>query len=191
MAKRNNKIIERMLSDLDNYKSDTKHGNIEFIKDTGIIKLDLKNETIYKPYSNKTLLSNEIYDFIDESYDILRQLDKPIKFQIEFDEAMDDNEKNKILNLIRIHYAVATMETKNKIKRTRILSEILLLIGAIFLSLYIIFEHFNLNYILCEIINIFGWVFIWEACHNFFLTNSANRLELVKNIKLYDAICNI
>lgn len=190
MAKRKNDIIDRMKNDLDNYKLDTKNGNIELIKDIGIIKLDLRGETIYKPYSNKSLLSTDIYDFINESYDILKQLDKPIKLQIEFDEDMSIEEKNNIINLVRIHYAIATMETKNTIKRTRVLSEILLFVGALFLSLYILFEHFSFNYILCEIINIFGWVFIWEACHNMFLTNSSNRIELVKNIKLYDAICN-
>ncbi|MGM9970367.1 MAG: hypothetical protein ACI35S_08235 [Anaeroplasma sp.] len=166
----------------------------EFIKDYNLnnedstITIDLSNCEIYQPYSNKTLLDSNIYDYINQIYRVLNEKKLSKRITIKYPQNMDTNEQEKIKRLLKIHYASMFRENTIEIRRTNKKGLILLLIGAIFLVFYSIMQYNDFNFIYCSIIEIFSWVFVWESCNCFFLVNTSNRVERIKNLNIYNAL---
>ena len=69
---------------------------------------------------------------------------------------------------MKVNYSLRYYEKRTKMKSLAIISLILLLIGCIILATYATLEHFQVNYIVSEVISIFSWVFIWEAADLYF-----------------------
>lgn len=153
----------------------------------GYIQLDLRNVNIYNEYSGETLLDRGIFHFIEETYKFIKKT-TIIKLNISFPEQMTIEEQTKIYNLIKVHYAVAYKLSKQKILKTKILAWILLGIGALLFLFYGLLEWYNVNFVFRGIIEIFSWVFIWESCNLFVFTNTENKMNMVKYLRLFSSI---
>ncbi len=153
--------------------------------DYGIIKLHLERDNLYKNYSNKTLLDEEIFDFIFESFKFIRKK-KKIKLIISYAKDITFEEKEKIKNLIKKYYAIKYKETKDEIRRSKTISFICLIIGIAILITQILLMHFLKNNILNEVINIFSWVFIWEACDIYAFTITKYNISLIQSLRLFE-----
>ena len=83
------------------------------------------------------------------------------------------------MKLFKVHYAILTKERKKENKRAIITSLFMVLIGAIILAIYFTISRlavFEGNDIVKEILNIFAWVFIWEACDQLVFATSRNNI---------------
>ncbi|MDE5715948.1 MAG: hypothetical protein K2I42_07465, partial [Anaeroplasmataceae bacterium] len=168
------------------YKTDKKMLNLEEDKDNSIIFLDLSQKDIYQEFSNNSLLKQDIFDFIEKTYQFIKKNQK-LQIQIQFSSDTSSEEKEKIKNLIHMHYAILFKKATFNIHKTNVIASIVLGIGALLFAVYGFMDWYKVNFIFQGIIEIFSWVFIWEACSLFTFTNSQNRLERFLWYKLYHA----
>lgn len=146
----------------------------------------INHENIYNDFSLKTVLTDELYEYIDS---IMRICDakKDLIIEINFTDGFSQEEKDNIVNLLKAHYAIEYSVHKKIRKRLSYVALGLLLFGALLLSLYIGFTVAKLNTLVSEIISIFSWVFIWESCDLFVFERHNQRLLCFKNMRLFNA----
>ena len=178
-------------------KRDVNKTKVGFIN----IPLLLSKEYLYKDFSlYKDFINEEIFNMIEETYSILLR-ERKIKFNnkknknnlnninillVDKGNEFNKEEEKNLIEKMKLHYAFKIKEINKKIKTINIGSFICLIIGLILTGLYALLSIF-LKYAFAEMISIFGWVFIWEACDLFCFTNLFNRRERRKYINLYSA----
>ena len=178
-------------------KRDVNKTKVGFIN----IPLLLSKEYLYKDFSlYKDFINEEIFNMIEETYSILLR-ERKIKFNnkknknnlnninillVDKGNEFNKEEEKNLIEKMKLHYAFKIKEINKKIKTINIGSSICLIIGLILTGLYALLSIY-LKYAFAEMISIFGWVFIWEACDLFCFTNLFNRRERRKYINLYSA----
>lgn len=179
--------VQKINADIEAYKQDLKLANYNENQNDCYIHIDLTKGEIYQPYSNESLLNEEIFSFIENTYHFVKK-NAQLHLKISFPSEMKDDEKQKIMKLIQIHYAVSFKEITIEIHRTNVRGTIILLIGALLFFIYGLLEWYQVNFIFRGIIEIFSWVFIWEACNQYVFTNTKNKVLRVKYFKLFNAL---
>lgn len=182
-------FINRIENDIEEYQKDI---HLSDVSENGkrekcIIRLDLRDQPIYQPYSGQHMLNDDIFSFIENTFKFVKK-NWDLKIEILYPEEMDIKERQKIRQLIKAHYAISYKETRKKIRRTKLIAWILLIVGSLIFILYGLLEWYQVNFLFRGIIEIFSWVFIWESCDLFVFTNSSNKLELFKYLRLFDAV---
>lgn len=157
--------------------------------DRVIIDLTIKDDSNFlSPYSSSTYsdISSDLSEFITHSlYSI--NIDEDLHFNIYTNE-IDSNTKELYKNAIINHFKDKNIDLYIDIKRLTKISIIMALIGIMALSLMIIFNINNIgNEITSEIINIFAWVFIWEAVDIYFLQRTVIKLKMRKYQKIINS----
>lgn len=171
---------------LDNYcKKDMLDNYYEDEKNCYIV-VSLNKDNIYSEYGKRAIIKEEIFTYIDELYKISNKT-KNINILLDFSDDIEDKEKDYIIELLKTKYALDYRETRLKMKRYAYLSLALLLVGALILIAYVLLEHYQVNYVVSEIISIFAWVFIWESCDFFFFSRKENKILAIKYKDLYNA----
>lgn len=96
-----------------------------------------------------------------------------------------------IQEAIKNYYYEEAIISYRKIRKTIIQSIIFTFLAVIIFSLVIFLNHLSLlSAVATEIIDIAGWVFMWEAVDLFFIERPLNKYELLKNHKLVEATVN-
>ena len=182
-------FINRIETDIEEYQKDIHLSNDskKEKREECIIRLDLREQPIYQPYSGQQMLSDDIFSFIENTFKFVKK-NWDLKIDILYPDEMELEERQKIRQLIKVHYAISYKETRKKIKRTKFFAWVLLIVGSLIFILYGLLEWYQVNFLFRGIIEIFSWVFIWESCDLFVFTNSSNKLELFKYLRLFDAI---
>lgn len=188
MSKNRNlkKEIERDINDILSFeknKNDAAYATIN--DDCAIIKLHLEKDNLYKPYSNNGLLNDEIFDYIYSAFKLVRKK-RSLKLDISFADDINEQERIKIKNLIKKHYALEYQILKEKIKSKKRASFFCLVIGVFLLSLEILLYYFFKNQIVNEVIDIFSWVFIWEACDIIAFTVTKYNINRIQTLRLFE-----
>jgi len=184
MKKELKKEIEQILTE---YKENTLITNLVNKDNISLIDISINNnDELYQVYSNQNILDENIYSYINNMFHLIpRKNDIKIRFHL--NNALYDNQKEKITKLFKSHYALEIVKTNKNLVRNRVIAFILLGIGALLLVAYGLFTHFNFNSVFNEIVSIFSWVFIWESCDILAFSNTSLRIENIKNIRLYKA----
>ena len=177
-----NEIDNQIASTYQKYLKDDLVSNNNLNEAT--IVLHLEDEEYYKDFSNQSLLKQEIFDYLDNSFGLIDKK-KNMKLKVIFKDTTSTFEKEKVLNLIKTHYALEYKNNHKDIVRTRIIALISFIAGLVMFGIYTIFVHYNLNEILQEIIDIFAWVFIWETCDLLAFGVNSYRVKSIKNYKLF------
>ncbi len=146
-------------------------------ENSSTIYLNLCDQPIYQEYSGNKILHEQIISYL--------------RIKILFPEEMKAEEQQNIKKMLQLHYAIEFQEINRKILRTNIKGTISLFLGALLFFIFGILEWYKVNFIFQGIIEIFSWVFIWEACDSFAFTNSENRLRRLRLLNLYRACQNI
>jgi hypothetical protein len=178
------KIISKIETSIEEYRKDITMTNYLEIGDECVIFLNLQNEKIYKEYSEKALLCNEIYDFIDDTYQYVKK-NMRLRLEITFPSVISEKEKDRIIQIIRVHYAVNYDRVRKDIRKTNSLSLLMLGMGIVLLTVFGVLEYYGFNFVLRELIDVFARVFVREACDQFVFTNTRNRVEALKNLRLF------
>ena len=90
---------------------------------------------------------------------------------------IDESEKSAYGDAIRNYFSLKLAETERDIKRKGFVSLIFAIIGVVALIFMIIYESFVNNAVWTECIDIFAWVFLWEAVDQFFIERSGLLLK--------------
>ena len=181
------KSAERMYKELSNQSVEHFY-NIENDDEKKIstITLDLTEGDVYKPYSNQTMLSDDIFDFLEESFKLAKKT-YDIHLVLIVAEEMDENEIEKVKKLIYFHYSVKHTEIKKELRRTKFVGLALLITGMVTYCIYGLLQWFKINFIFQEVIEIFAWVFIWESCDQFFFVTFGKRIEATRSLLLFNS----
>ena len=138
----------------------------------------------YSP-SNKPVISSEVAEFLEDS---VREFHPKaeIKLTIKGD-CVDDNEKPIYAEAIKNYFELKRCETERDIHRKTFVSIIFTVIGVIALAAMFLLDAIFKSEIWTECVDIFAWVFIWEAVDQFFIERSGllmrrKRLENFVNI---------
>lgn len=150
------------------------------------LDLSINKDNIYQEFSPyKKDLNKDLYEYVEDKYRFdFRNRNLKINF-IGLENNFNKEEQNKIIESFKDHYWEEMKIKTNEIRRTIGASITLLIIGLILLSTYVAFSF--LKYEFSEVISIFAWVFVWEACDQFTFTNLSLRKERVKYAKIYNA----
>lgn len=151
-----------------------------------IIRLNVKDDSHFlSNYSDKNMVNIEVAEYIDNSVK-QKKLKNGLSIIISSGK-INNEEKTVYSEAIRNHYRSRIVENNRKIKRYTITSIILLLIA---------FVTFIINFglkvtvggeILLELVDIIGWVFMWEAVDFFFFKRKEVKIENYKNLNIYSA----
>lgn len=138
-------------------------------------------------YSENNDISTEVASFIDQSILSIKKGQK-IHFVIHSD-SIDDNEKIIYKKAIHNHYKDCYINSYIERKRLTKISIIMLLIGMFALGLMI---YFNVSHIISEVfsevIDIFAWVFIWEAVDIFFFQVTTIKYKQLRYYEIANSI---
>lgn len=171
MKNRNNKHLKEIKKDISERNEKLYLENKNKLND---IDVYLTKENTYQEFSNNTLLNENIYSCIEEKFKLFNTLDLKYNINLIFDGSFNIDEKERIKEMIKDHYAIKSIDKRISIRRTNIGSLICLIIGLILLTIYS-FLSIYLKYEYSEILSIFAWVFVWESCDLFCFSNASNK----------------
>jgi hypothetical protein len=136
-------------------------------------------DSILSPFSPKghPTISGEFAEFLDSQYTEMKRNEK-LHIDIECD-TIDDDERLLYEGAIRSYYKAQEKRKTNEIVRNNIIALIMLIIGALVLTLSVMFYVFS-HEIIGEIIDIVAWVFVWESVDLFFIHRSILLRERAK-----------
>ena len=155
------------------------------IQDTAcVINMTVLNDSEFlSPYSptETPIISGEVAEFLENGA-AKRMPKQKVSLNIHSD-CIDDGEKTVYDKAIRNYFNLKLEGANQDLKRNLIVSVIFTVIGVVGLAAMLLFEHFFNNAIWVEVVDIFAWVFVWEAVDQFFI----ERRKLIRNRSKYQA----
>lgn len=139
------------------------------------IKIDLRGEEIYEPYSGKNKLNTNLFEHIQNEAEHIRPA-CPICLDFYIDEK-DEKDIEKITSLYEQNAKFAFSSASNELRKNRIIISFSMILGVLFLIAYEVFMFFFNGNFFGEIISIASWVFIWEAVDRYFFTRLGIQKE--------------
>ena len=95
-------------------------------------------------------------------------------------------EKQRMIKAIKNNYGMEIDDRDYDIHVANKKSLSLFFIGLLFIILSFAFGT-QIPSFIAELINIVGWVALWEMCENLLLNNAAKRTERIYKLQLYDS----
>lgn len=144
-----------------------------------------KIDDLYMKHDYKKLaLSDDVCDYIEEIAYII-----PLKYEIILEihcPEISDEEQTRIKKVIKNNYGMEIDDRDYDIHVANKKSCSLFFIGLLFIILSFAFGT-QIPPFIAELINIVGWVALWEMCENLLLNNAAKRTERIYKLQLYDS----
>ncbi len=154
-----------------------------------LIRMQVRNDDDFlSKYSPKDqiLISNDVVEYLDNAVKSKR-LDKDLHIIIS-SNVIDEKEKTQYQKGIRNYYRLRILDIERRLKTNTFLSILMISFAILIFSIYIFMEISNTGYIILQLIDIAGWVFVWEAVDLFFLERKRLKYEQLRDCSLYDAI---
>ena len=129
------------------------------------------------PYSANTgeVISSEVADFLTASAQEFPPR-TPLTLRI-YSDCIDTSEKQIYREAIRNYFSLQRIANRRDMRRNAILSSTMLLVGILALAGMFVAEHFQIRQLWIECIDIFAWVFLWEAVDLRFIERGRLRLQ--------------
>ena len=142
-------------------------------------------EEIYSGYNydRNEVLNPALSDFLVENAESLHKRSK-LRIKIFSDFSLEEHE---LFSAIKNKFKGEFESYERKLKQTAIFSLVVLILGILFLGIFVLEEMFFHNVVLSIILEIASWVFIWEAVDSFFLERIALKEKRRQMARLYDA----
>ncbi len=158
----------------------------------GRVVVDLRvinDNDFLSPYStaNHNAISEGVSDFIEHSLsDVFPE--KPIHFRI-YSDVITKEEQVEYTQAIHNHYADKYRQTCLEKKKLHNVAIIMALVAVAALSFMIGIDIAGLRTeVFTEIVDIFAWVFMWEAVDIFFLECTMLRFKQRRYLRLADSV---
>lgn len=145
-----------------------------------VIKINIRKKEDYTSKFNDDILSSELSNYImDECRGF--SLNSNIRLEITSKYAMNDSEKNKLVDMIRSNFGNDVSEILLYRKKGIIIDFLMIGFGAFALIFYIFSSDIP---ILSELILIFSWILIGESLYNLIFTGFSNMIDMKRRKKL-------
>ncbi len=132
----------------------------------------LNDDEFLSPYSETStpMISSEVANFLEGSAKAFSPNDQLI-LNI-YSDCVDDDEKQLYPNAIKNYYSNQLKSLRMELKRNALIVILFTLIGVAGLTFMVLYSHFGKNAVWAECIDIFAWVFLWEAVDQLFIQRS-------------------
>lgn len=149
-----------------------------------VINMTVLNDGEFlSPYSatDSPVVSSDVAEFLENgAANFLPK--QTIELNVHSD-CIDDNEKLVYDSAIRNYFRLKADGADTELKRNLIVSVVFTVIGVIGLAAMLLFDHFFNKAIWTEVVDIFAWVFVWEAVDQFFI----ERRKIIRSRRKYQA----
>ena len=147
----------------------------------------LNDDDFLSPYSptETPVIASDVAEFLEQG--AVNYLPKQQVQLNVHSNCIDDNEKVIYDKAIRNYFNVTLDEVQKDMQRNLIISVIFTIIGIVGLALMFLLDHFDVNGIWVEVVDIFAWVFVWEAVDQFFI----ERRKMLLDCRKYKAMANM
>lgn len=158
----------------------------------GRVLVDLRvidDNDFLSPYStaNHNVISDGVSDFIEHSLSDVPS-EKPIHFRI-YSDVITPEEQKEYTRAIHSHYADKYRQTCMEKKKLHGVALVMALVAVAALSFMIGIDIAGLRTeVFTEIVDIFAWVFMWEAVDIFFLECTMLRFRQRRYLRLADSV---
>lgn len=150
-------------------------------QDIKVINMTITDTSNFlSPYSkeSKPVISSEVAEFLDNCTNQFHPKEKLcLNITCSF---VTDKEKEIYTQAIKSYYSNKLVDLVRNKKRKNIFGIICSSIGVIALALMFISDSLNTSKIITEYINIFAWVFIWEAVDILFVEGGSFRFKILR-----------
>ena len=135
------------------------------------------DEGFTSPYSaaGKPVISAEVADFLENAVKAHSPKEKLI-LNVKGD-CIDENERVQYAAAIKNYYSLKLKEEERERKNRTKVAAIFALIGIIALAFMFYLSEREVSEIWKECIDIFAWVFLWEAVDQFFIERGAVKIR--------------
>lgn len=154
-----------------------------------IAELSVRDDSEFlSPYSVGTheVIDGEVAEFIENVL-------QPIPYREHlclriYSNAIDEQERIRYTQAIQTYYGDRYESSVYEKKKLRLISLIMGLIGVAALAAMILLNVFTEHEILAEVIDIFAWVFVWEAVDIAFLQCTLIGMKQKRYLALVDSV---
>ena len=95
-----------------------------------------------------------------------------------YSNCIDENEKETYSNAIKNYFTLKLNDVTREIKRTVFTGILFSIVGIIVLALMFLLSNLEAKAIWIECVNIFAWVFLWEAVDKLFIERNKLLLKI-------------
>lgn len=129
----------------------------------------LNDDNFLSPYSetDKPVISEEVASFLDNAASA-RSPKQKLAVKI-FGDCIDDEERVKYGVAMKNYFRHKWDSVIRELRRNAVISALFFLVGVAGLAFMILCDHLQVKAIWVEVIDIFAWVFLWEAVDQFFI----------------------
>lgn len=150
----------------------------------------LRDEDFLSDFSagSKPVVSSEVADFLNENARAFLPKE-PVCIRI-YSNCIEKDEERVYSEALKEYYVRHYKENRRELKRNALLSLMMAIVGLFALSAAISVSVLCDIPVLSEAMDIFAWVFLWEAVDLFFLERMRLRAERDRCLRFIDAkIC--
>lgn len=139
-------------------------------------------------YHRAEVLSSEVSSFLEKRVNAMPP-QKRVAVHIHSD-CIDEQEQVRYRAAVATTFRDAYDELAQESRRSVISAVVMLLFGVLLLGVMWALSAGNRSEILIEVVDIFAWVFVWEAVDTFFLTRTVQLQQKKRCLSLiYAKIC--
>lgn len=131
---------------------------------------------------NEEVISEEVATYIENSASPINPID-PISITISSNK-IGESKKERYTKAISNYYFNKLCDLYRELRHNTIISLLLALAGILVLVVQFLVAKVYDQAVLLEIINIVAWVFLWEACDQFFIERRKLRLKVYRYINI-------
>lgn len=137
----------------------------------------INDDNFLSPYSPtlKPIISNDVAEFIENWANEFHPKSE-LSLRI-ISNCIDENEKKLYNDAIRNYFKLKLKELHRTLRMKKLIGITFSIIGILVLAFMYICDRMDIKAIWIECINIFAWVFIWEAVDILFIERKALLLK--------------
>ena len=145
-----------------------------------VIRVNLNKREDYINKFSSDRISRELNKYLLDEIKTIGLKEK-IKIEITSKFEMTDEEKQKLIEMIKYNYKDDITDISIISKRILVLDAIIFVLGVFCLGLYSLSESVK---VMSEIILIIGWLLIWEATYNTIFSKMQDRHKVIRRNQL-------
>ena len=148
----------------------------QICKQTAKIDMTVNDDSDFlSPYAEtgKPVISSEVAEFLENSANAFHPKEK-ITLSVHSD-CIDDNEKIVYEKAIRNYFSLQLID--RSMRRKTIIATWFSVVGILALAFMFLISRLGINDLWTECVDIFAWVFLWEAVDQFFIERSGLMLR--------------
>ena len=150
----------------------------QICKQTAKIDMTVNDDSDFlSPYAEtgQPVISSEVAEFLENSANAFHPKEK-ITLSVHSD-CIDDNEKIVYEKAIRNYFSLQLNEIDRSMRRKTIIATWFSVVGILALAFMFLISRLGINDLWTECVDIFAWVFLWEAVDQFFIERSGLMLR--------------